>query len=161
MHVLVQTKRELSLRFPSLLSEVDQACDVIQKFLDDQDCTQDQFFILLSLREALTNAVIHGNRRNPDLHITCSIDVHDGRLQMVIRDQGPGFAWRSHSWTLPDPESESGRGLTIMQSCFETVSFNEAGNEITLSKKIGTCSAHTGHDHGPAADSGFRQNDES
>jgi len=143
MQVLVQTKRELSLRFPSLLSEVDQACLLIQNFLDDQGCIQDQFFILLSLREALTNAVIHGNNKNPDLEIACSIDLHDGLLKMVIRDQGPGFAWRSHSWTLPDPESESGRGLTIMQSCFETVSFNEAGNEITLSKKIGNCSAQS------------------
>ena len=57
--------------------------------------------------------------------------------RFVIRDDGPGF----DSSTLPDPTDPqnllkvSGRGVMLMRTFMDEVSFNEVGNEVTLVKR--------------------------
>ncbi len=59
------------------------------------------------------------------------------RARFVIRDEGPGF---DHS-KLPKPgepdalEREGGHGLLLIQTFMDEVSFNEAGNEVTMVKR--------------------------
>ena len=68
--------------------------------------------------------------RRVDLRLTLSRD----RLECVIRDEGPGFDVRS----VPDPRDEenlmkcSGRGLLLMMSFMDEVTFNEKGNEVMM-----------------------------
>jgi len=56
--------------------------------------------------------------------------------RFVIRDEGPGF----DPAKVPDPtdpenlERESGRGLLLMRSFMDSVSYNPTGNEVTLVK---------------------------
>lgn len=126
----------LRLNIPSTLVDVDEACHKAQLFLTPKRHVRDQFFVLLALREALTNAVRHGNRGDPNLSVECLIAVCENELVMSIRDQGQGFDWRAHGWELPDPQSESGRGLAIIKTCFDGIEFNEQGNEITFRKKL-------------------------
>jgi anti-sigma regulatory factor (Ser/Thr protein kinase) len=45
-----------------------------------------------ALREALDNAVVHGNREDPDKQVHISCRCEPGKeLSVVIRDDGPGF----------------------------------------------------------------------
>ena len=135
MVILSRTEDQVELSFPSNLMEVDQACLLVQGLLRDKLPDEDHFMILLALREALTNAVIHGNRSNPAKSVTCMVAIHPDRLEVVVQDQGPGFAWQNHNWKLPPPSSESGRGLAIIRACFEQVEFNASGNRMTLRKE--------------------------
>jgi len=63
-----------------------------------------------------------------------------GQAVFVIRDEGPGFDPRS----LPDPteapclERPSGRGLLLIRSFMDEVTFNATGNEISLVKRRST-----------------------
>jgi CheY-like chemotaxis protein len=115
----------------------------------------------VALEEALNNALYHGNlelesvaregdraayralveeRRRSDpyrerrIHISVSVSPAQGRF--VIRDEGHGF----DPDQLPDPtdpanlEKLSGRGLLLMRTFMDEVSFNEDGNEVTLIK---------------------------
>ncbi|SDB42861.1 serine/threonine-protein kinase RsbW [Desulfonatronum thiosulfatophilum] len=148
MQIQKQTVDGIQVSFPSKLCEVNQACDLLQGFLDKRKNVSDLFLILLALREAFTNAVIHGNKKNTELLVSAIVEIHDDQLVAVIRDQGPGFAWRSHTWELPNPKSESGRGLAIIQSCFENIEFNTSGNEITLRKQLGNYSANSNRTRG-------------
>lgn len=134
MQIESQTETNVKLSFPSHLAEVDQACLLVQGMLRDKLPSEDHFMILLALREALTNAVIHGNRSDPAKSVTCMVAIHPDLLEVVIQDQGPGFAWKDRKWTLPPPTSESGRGLAIIRSCFEQVTFNPSGNRMTMRK---------------------------
>ncbi len=57
-------------------------------------------------------------------------------IRIVIRDEGPGFKVSELS-SANDPQSmsaESGRGLVLIRNFMDKVSFNSAGNEITLIK---------------------------
>lgn len=124
------------LVFASTLAEVDIACDQAQRFLSSKPALGNIFFIMLALREALTNAVLHGNRSDPNLSVECLIRLCENELVMTIRDQGRGFDWRGLHWRLPSPESVSGRGLPIIKTCFDRIEFNETGNEITFRKTL-------------------------
>ncbi len=134
MLILSQTETNVELSFPSNLTEVDQASSLVQGMLRDKLPNEDHFMILLALREALTNAVIHGNRSDPAKSVTCMVTIHPDFLEIVVQDQGPGFAWKDRKWKLPPPSSESGRGLAIIRACFEEITFNPSGNRMTMRK---------------------------
>jgi len=118
--------------------------------------------IAVCLREALTNAMIHGN-----LQIDSAMREHDEKgyyaliekradeepyadryvhvsarhsaqgAAYTVRDEGPGFDYGA----LPDPtdpanlERVSGRGMLLIQTFMDEVRHNAQGNEITMFKR--------------------------
>ncbi len=94
------------------------------------------FAIKLSLEEALTNAVKHGNRNDPSKRITVRYYVDAERTVVMVRDEGGGFVPDE----IPDPTAEenlerpSGRGLMLMQSYMTKVAFSAEGSEIWMLK---------------------------
>lgn len=118
-----------------------------------------QIQVAVALREALVNAIFHGNleassslREQDDRDFyrlaerRCHLEpyrlrrVHvkaeESRAQAVyvVRDEGPGFDLT----TVPDPtdpanlERASGRGLLLIRTFMDEVHHNEFGNEITM-----------------------------
>ncbi|QDT56640.1 anti-sigma F factor [Caulifigura coniformis] len=116
----------------------------------------------VALEEALLNAVIHGNLevssslreadddaferliaiRQADQRYSSrmvTVDMEASREQMLwrIEDQGPGF----NVSRLPDPRAEdriglqSGRGVLMMRTFMDEVSYNRRGNEVTMIKR--------------------------
>lgn len=63
-------------------------------------------------------------------------------LRVVIRDQGPGFdiSGAAKSGDPQAMDSQNGRGLVLMTTLMDKISFNESGNEITLIKYRDSCS---------------------
>ena len=119
-------------------------------------------FRLRRPREALTNAVFHGNlevgpelrargrdaarrlgeerRRQPpyrDRRVRVTAQETPEEARYVIRDEGPGF----DPFALPDPTdpaglaAPSGRGLVLIRSFMDVVFHNQRGNEVTLIKR--------------------------
>jgi CheY-like chemotaxis protein/anti-sigma regulatory factor (Ser/Thr protein kinase) len=116
----------------------------------------------IAVEEALLNAIFHGNlelssdlrqdgeeayyslaeeRRGIapfcDRRVFCTVSLARTRLSVSIRDQGPGF----DPSTLPDPTDPAnlgrvgGRGLLLIRTFMDSVTYNQAGNEITLVKR--------------------------
>lgn len=119
--------------------------------------------ISTALTEALRNAIDHGNleldsklRENDDnsyhdLGIKrakqppyCDRRVHfrtrltPTKAEYVIRDEGPGF----DPSTLPDPTDPenllrpSGRGVMLIRTFMDEVTFSDTGNELTMVKVL-------------------------
>ena len=94
--------------------------------------------IEVALREALLNAVIHGNREDPSKHIYLRVRCRaDGEFSMAIRDEGAGFEIDS----VPDPTapeqlmSTHGRGIYLMRALMDEVSFEEGGTVVQMRKR--------------------------
>src|SRR6516165_7289729 len=106
---------------------VDQLMRFILRFRSADGCEAD---IETALREALANAVVHGNRENPSkrVYVECR-RYTDGEISITVRDEGPGF----DSNTVPDPTTperrlfEHGRGIYLMKTLMNEVSFEESG----------------------------------
>lgn len=99
------------------------------------------------LRDARSAMVSKGNgnmvderrRKSPycDRRIHFQVSVSNDEAQFVIRDEGPGF----NPASVPDPtdpanlERESGRGLLLMRSFMDDVTYSSTGNQVTLVKR--------------------------
>lgn len=96
--------------------------------------------LLLAVNEAISNAMIHGNKASLDKKVSVKVEIDESSLRVYIKDEGKGF----NPEEIPDPTSpenifrDSGRGLYIMKSCMDEVSYNftAEGTELVLSMKL-------------------------
>ena len=99
-------------------------------------CKQSLFALRLCLEEALTNAIRHGNNNITEKKVSIDYRITNLQIDIKISDEGKGFIPDAVS----DPTSEakidlpSGRGLLLMRSYMDDVTFNEKGNMIHLVK---------------------------
>jgi len=97
-------------------------------------------FVELALREALSNAMLHGNRLDARklVHVRCCCEYGKG-VFIVVRDQGHGF----DPIMVPDPlavenlSAEHGRGIHLMKLAMDEISFERGGTEVHMRKKPG------------------------
>jgi len=95
----------------------------------------------LALREALANAILHGNRTSPEKQVQVEAAIEGRELVFRVVDQGAGF----DPDRVPDPrEPENllkpgGRGLLLMRAFMDRVEFHYLpgiGMEATLRKAL-------------------------
>ena len=96
----------------------------------------DAFAAELLLREALSNAVIHGSHTDETRHVRCAVRIKPDRLLIVVRNEGEGFDWRSVRGRKAAESAISGRGLALFDEYADRVRFNRSGTRITLLKRL-------------------------
>lgn len=89
----------------------------------------------VALLEALTNAVVHGCKNDPNKEVECCVACDESRgLLIVIRDPGPGFDPSS----IPSPIvgqnlfSTHGRGIFLINQLMDEVRYEKGGTEIHM-----------------------------
>jgi serine/threonine-protein kinase RsbW len=90
----------------------------------------------LLLREALTNALVHGCREDPSRRIRCAWRLGNARLTIAVEDDGEGFDWRALTGRRSDDGKTSGRGMEILRTYSTRVRFNARGNSVTILKRF-------------------------
>jgi serine/threonine-protein kinase RsbW len=83
---------------------------------------EDRFCARLCLEEALVNAVVHGNREDPDLRVRLEILEDEGSYILRIYDEGGRFD--PDSVVLPETMTPGGRGVCLMKHFMERVSYD-------------------------------------
>ncbi len=122
----------LTLFMSPKLRYIDRAGDETERFLAEEAPGVTRFNVLLIMREALTNAVLYGSRHEEHSRIRYSLRSEAGRLSMEVEDDGDGFDWKSRSRELPGIESESGRGMSIMNAFSSGFTYNDRGNCLSV-----------------------------
>lgn len=108
--------------------------------------------IPLACDEAITNAIIHGNRSNPDKKVSIQLYVSPNRFRIRVRDEGEGFDLRD----VDDPTRgeallrPSGRGVYLMRNIMDLVEFKDSGRTVELEKKNANVAANGANGHEPA-----------
>lgn len=92
---------------------------------------------LTALGEAIANAIEHG-RSSQEALIHVEIRMSEDRIVATVQDHGCGFTPSSLAEpTLPDPNSERGRGLPIIRRCsdiFALTSSPGRGTAVVLGR---------------------------
>lgn len=123
---------------PSTVEAISPTVDNVMRSLNENCCPPEEAFAVeMVIREALANAVIHGNRQNPHkkVRVCCACDPRRGIL-IVVKDQGSGF----DSSQVLSPvrrqqvHSEHGRGIYLIRSLTDEVQFRQGGSEIYIRK---------------------------
>lgn len=109
----------------------------VEKFIEDI-CDyfniNDNYFgnILTSVTEAVSNAIIHGNKRDFEKCITIKFESVTSGIKFTITDEGRGFDLKKiQDPTLSDDET-IGKGLYIIQALSDKTEFNENGRQVCL-----------------------------
>ena len=90
--------------------------------------------ILVSVLEAVNNAIIHGNRYEKEKFVDIEISFKKERLKIKVSDQGKGFLPER----IPDPtiqpnlEALNGRGIFLMSRLADKVKYSKKGNTVTM-----------------------------
>jgi len=98
---------------------------------------KDIFAVLLALHEAVSNAVRHGNRRDPAKYVRISFLVSPTEVLVGVEDEGKGFDLELVARTLKDEcgDRPCGRGLLLMRAYSTWVSFDPPGNRVTICRR--------------------------
>ena len=132
----------LNLSFGSQLYFLDVVQDVSENFsrmlgFDDDG----RYWVSLSVRESVTNAILHGNKQDENKQVALSFVVEGGRLIICVQDEGEGFDEAS----LPDPLDPSnllkpsGRGIFYVRSFMDEVRYRNlpgGGWEVRMEKRL-------------------------
>jgi serine/threonine-protein kinase RsbW len=127
---------EMQTELPATLASVEQFFIEFhrrsQALMERANC----FAAELLVREALTNAVVHGSRRDASKTVRCWLRLRRDRLFISVADAGEGFDWRFARHKLADHADSSGRGVGILYRYSNQVRFNDKGNVVTMIKRI-------------------------
>jgi serine/threonine-protein kinase RsbW len=142
-------KDKLALRFydviPSTLQALDEVIETLMILAREMKCDSRRLEeVELALREALANAVIHGNQQDPDKNIVvrCFCQPDRGML-LIVEDEGMGF----NPSQVPNPTHAEcllqthGRGLFLMKRLMDHVRISRRGRHgtrVTLLKRLKT-----------------------
>ena len=104
--------------------------------------------VCLTVSEAFTNALIHGNKADPDKEIKLGLTVNETEITADIVDQGTSGVTRVANKQPATPLAECGRGVDLMRHFAQSVVFQQHEDGglrviITFSRKDNQFSNHT------------------
>jgi serine/threonine-protein kinase RsbW len=121
---------------PDSLSTVERLIDEVR---NKYNVSEDVFGnMLVAITEAVTNAIYHGNKSDPDKKVSVSCTHSPHSIVFTIADEGNGFNY----YELPDPtspenlEKECGRGIFLMKHLADQLIFSENGRVVELNFKL-------------------------
>lgn len=92
--------------------------------------------MMVSLTEAVNNAIIHGNKSNPEKRVRVRCEVLPGWLVVFVEDEGRGFVPGKVRNPLRKQNllRESGRGVFLMRTLMDKVQFEigPTGAQVSL-----------------------------
>ena len=98
--------------------------------------SQYSYLTKLGLHEAIINAVTHGNKLDPQKSIRVRRIITPNWCVWQIQDQGNGLEIKKRIYKLPKKVSSfSGRGLYIINECFDDIRWSNKGNRLQLALK--------------------------
>lgn len=97
--------------------------------------------IAISVSELVNNAIVHGNRRVPNKHVSVTWSTPKPKVMAIrVTDEGDGFKPDEVADPLAEENllKEVGRGIYIVRSLMDSVDINatDKGTTVTITKAI-------------------------
>ena len=126
---------ELSLALSSCMTNVVQVEKYAEKLRSQYQISMDKYpDILISLTEAVNNAIIHGNAQDLQKQVIIQSQKTSRGIVIKVSDEGSGF----NPNNIPDPTCDEnicecgGRGVFLMKELCDKISFDDNGSTVKL-----------------------------
>ena len=136
------TDQTTRLVLPSHIEAVADAAAAVMDFIRNCGVPEESAFgIEMALREAVTNAMVHGNQEDESKFVEVIFNCHDNELEFEVRDQGEGF----DPARVPDPTDAenllktSGRGIFLMRTFMDEIEWlnrPDGGTTVRMKKRF-------------------------
>lgn len=90
--------------------------------------------IFLGISEAVNNAIMHGNKMNPEKNVFIKMNLQGNTMNVEVEDEGNGF----NDLHLFDPTNgenikrEHGRGIYILSKIADELAFKDNGRKVFI-----------------------------
>jgi serine/threonine-protein kinase RsbW len=131
---------ELERSLPSKVAAISPFVDRLMLLFRKCGCvSQGESEVEIALREALANAIIHGNHENSGKHVHVRCRCEPTEISIAVKDEGSGFdVDRISDPTAPEnTRSAHGRGIYLMKALMDEVRFEEGGVVVHMRKSTG------------------------
>lgn len=128
----------LELEIPSDIRYIERVVEVVSRQCEQLAYHPRQIAlnVPVALTEALSNAILRGNRESADKTVQIRCDLNRERLVLEIVDEGRGFDLQECLIDPTGPEQitrEDGRGLFLMARLMDSIErFNSRGNVVRM-----------------------------
>jgi len=131
----------LELSIPSSYDAMEQVAGLIEQAGSRVGISDDEEVdLMISVMEAVNNAIQHGNREDAGKQVHIRIRTEGGRMTFWVRDEGDGF----EPDRVPDPLAPqnllnpSGRGILMMREFMDDVviSADRTGTSVKMVKSF-------------------------
>jgi serine/threonine-protein kinase RsbW len=135
-------KEIYKLEIPSSQDFLAEADKFLEEHLQAHGLDDDNIADLaISTTELINNAIIHGNKSNPEKIVTIEIEFFGDHLTISITDQGPGFKPENIPSPIADENlmKEAGRGIFIVRSLVDDLQIETApqgGTRMIIIKNL-------------------------
>jgi serine/threonine-protein kinase RsbW len=136
---------ELERSLPSEVAAISPFVDRLMVLLRKCGCvSQGESDVEIALREALANAIIHGNHENPGKQVYVRCRCKPGEISIAVKDEGRGFDLKK----IGDPTAPEntrgvhGRGIYLMNALMDDVRFEGGGVVVRMRKCTGKLQAN-------------------
>lgn len=143
-------QKQIAFEIPSTPDAVQASIDFLEQVLTriiQND--EERFKLVTAFREAIENALRHGNKRDPDLLIHGEFLVDLEKIPLSVRDEGPGFDYQAFmeaetKTTTVETARENiargktgGLGIKLLRECIDEIEYIPPGNVLMLTKRRG------------------------
>jgi serine/threonine-protein kinase RsbW len=135
------TEETTELILPSSIEAINDAASAAAEFVKRSGLGEDAVYgVDMAVREAVTNAVLHGNRQDETKAVDINFKCLPEAIEITVRDRGEGF----DTSNVPDPTDPenilktSGRGMLFMRTFMDEVEWSrhpEGGTVVRMTKK--------------------------
>jgi serine/threonine-protein kinase RsbW len=135
---------ELERSLPSEVAAISPFVDKLMLLIRKCGCVPEgESDVEIALREALANAIIHGNHENPRKHVHVRCRCNPDEVSIAVKDEGRGFDTNKMADpTAPEnTRSIHGRGIYLMKAFMDEVRFEEGGVVVHMRKSTGQAAA--------------------
>ena len=127
------------LKLPSNLRSINVLDSFVQDVVHQYQISQEVHGnMLISLTEAVTNAITHGNHYDENKVVQINLQKKSDTIAIRVSDQGCGF----DPANVPDPTCEEnickcgGRGVFLMQRLCDQIQYKDNGRTVEMHFKI-------------------------
>jgi serine/threonine-protein kinase RsbW len=131
---------ELEHSLPSEVAAISPFMDKLMRLIRKSGCADEaESDVEIALREALANAIIHGNHENPGKHVHVRCRCEPSEISIAVEDEGRGFDVDAIADpTTPENQgSIHGRGIYLMKALMDEVRFEDGGVVVHMRKGAG------------------------
>lgn len=124
-----------SWRFPSTPLCISQVEQLVEELANKYSINQEKYpNILISLTEAVNNAIIHGNGCDECKCVEIALEENKTCITISVKDEGPGFdPDKVNDPTLPENLSkDGGRGIFLIKQLCDRVQYEHNGSEVKM-----------------------------
>ena len=136
------TKLHANLVLASRFENIEVAERALVDLCHRAGCAEDEeYWLVTALREAVANAVRHGNQQDPGRVVKIAYEIVNSTVTIRVEDEGEGFDPED----IPDPTDPenllrpSGRGIFYMRQFMNRVDFDPTpagGTAVVMVKEL-------------------------